>query len=96
MSDPLVIHVLETKFGLTAFSGKKRDLTAIELRKQLQDCIEAPSKINYLMSWRDTKQGHAFWWDYYSSQEPNLSEGRKILREAITMLAPQKPNEEYM
>lgn len=96
MSDPLVIHVLETKFGLTAFSGKKRGLTVLELREQLQDCIEVPTKINYLMSWLNTKQGHAFWWDYHSSQEPNLSEGRKILREAIEMLSPLKNNEEYL
>lgn len=96
MSDPLVIHVLETKFGLTAFSGEKRDLTVLELREQLQACIEVPTRINCLMRWLNTKQGHAFWWEYHRSQEPNLSEGRKILREAIGILSPLKNNEEYL
>ena len=96
MSDPLVIHVLETKFGLAAFSEKKLNSSISDLRESLQACIESPRQINWFMIWIDTKQGHEFWMNYNDREEPYLSEGRKILKEALQMASPTKNNTEYL
>lgn len=99
--NPNVERVLKEVFGLNSFgianSGRGYlEMSEGELIKALEGCIEIPSKIDKLLVWRYTTQGHAFWSDYDREDYEGLEKGREILYKAIIMLLPKQDVESYL
>jgi len=95
-NDSLVQLIIEKKFGLKAFSFRRRPFTLEEFREKLSQCLADTTGINPFMSWNNTYQGHKFWSNYMDRQEPYLSEGREILKEALQMACQTKDTTEYL